>query len=1108
MAATAEVSSTRTITRSKGATPWLAALVAAASLAACGGSSPTPVYPGIYVSKTSLATVEGGANVTFDVRLATAPRSSVYVDVCSGDTTEGYLKRPTDLYTYDCVGLTFTTSNWSTVQTIAVVPYNDTITDGNQIYAVTAAVDTLWTVDSTYTSVPPRTINVTNADNDVPAFTVSETMASTSETGTTDTFTVVLNTPPTATVTIPVTATDSTEGLLRGGSSPTVSVPTLNLTFTTTTWSTPQTVTIYGQNDLVDDGNQTYNVTVGPPTGDAAYAALPQKTVSVTNTDDDTVGITVTATPVPLVTSENGTTATFTVKLNTQPLSDVVVAVKSANVAEGLVSAGLENLVETAHLTFTSTDWNVAQTVTVTGQDEVTTPVPGDNVAYDVTVGPATGDAAYAALATQAVSVLNTDNDTAAVIVPAAAAGLQTTETGAGNTVTFTVGINKLPTTNVVIPVTVNDVSEGLVMGGSSPAVPVATLNLTFTPSDFATAQTVTVIGQVDNVVDGNQTYTITVGVPTGDSQYTSLPAQSIAATNADTDVAGFTVTQSSGTSTPEGGAVDTFTVVLNRAPMADVVVPVTSGNPAEGKLMGGDSGGLYVASLNLTFTPANWSTAQTVSVQGQTDSIDDGDQIYTITAGPTSSLSAPYNGLAAKTISATNTDVDVAGFTVTPQTGLSVTEGGATASFTVVLNTKPLATVNLPVTAVVSSQALVSSSAYPSPVNYLSLSFTASDWNVPQTVTVTAVDDTVADGTYAWTVSAGPPASGDAKYAALAAKTVSGTAIDNDATNQGSVGGPIDITGLLPYASSVGSGSSYYMLTGLTAATALNASLSGVHGDVSLYVYSSADFTTGPLCSSTAAGMTAGESCSFTVPAGGTIYILVSAAGGTTGAAFTIDVGARTGIVLFTNTTYVDYSALTSPGYTHEARNLQDTLANLPWVETVTTTTAITSTGLDAALAGKRVFVMPEQETSSLNAALTAAARTSIASFVSAGGTFVLCAPDYNGTALLNGVFGYTTSYASAGVATLNTAAAAGTPFAGGAASLSNYSATYAITSASLPAGAVKIYADASGYAVVTVIPYGAGRVVVLGWDWYNAWPLGTNNGGWVNVLYAAVDM
>jgi subtilisin-like proprotein convertase family protein len=880
----------RSPSRPRGATPWLAALVAAASLAACGGSSPTPVYPGIYVSKTSLATVEGGANVTFDVRLATAPRSSVYVDVCSGDTTEGYLKRPTDLYTYDCVGLTFTTSNWSTVQTIAVVPYNDTITDGNQTYAITASVDTLWTVDSTYTSVPPRTINVTNADNDVPAFTVSETMASTSETGTTDTFTVVLNTPPTATVTIPVTATDSTEGLLRGGSSPTVSVPTLNLTFTTTTWSTPQTVTIYGQNDLVDDGNQTYNVTVGPPTGDAAYAALPQKTVSVTNTDDDTVGITVTATPVPLVTSENGTTATFTVKLNTQPLSDVVVAVKSANVAEGLVSAGLENLVETAHLTFTSTDWNVAQTVTVTGQDEVTTPVPGDNVTYDVTVGPATGDAAYAALATQAVSVLNTDNDTAAVIVPAAVAGLQTTETGAGNTVTFTVGINKLPTTNVVIPVTVNDVSEGLVMGGSSPAVPVATLNLTFTPSDFATAQTVTVIGQVDNVVDGNQTYTITVGVPTGDSQYTSLPAQSIAATNADTDVAGFTVTQSSGTSTPEGGAVDTFTVVLNRAPMADVVVPVTSGNPAEGKLMGGDSGGLYVASLNLTFTPANWSTAQTVSVQGQTDSIDDGDQIYTITAGPTSSLSAPYNGLAAKTISATNTDVDVAGFTVTPQTGLSVTEGGATASFTVVLNTKPLATVNLPVTAVVSSQALVSSSAYPSPVNYLSLSFTASDWNVPQTVTVTAVDDGNPDGDAPWTVSVGPTASGDTKYGALAAKTVSGVAHDNDATNQGGVGTPISLTlGMLPSASQVGAGSSYYVLSGLTPGVG-NVALTGVNGDVSLYVYSSADFTTGLLCSSTATGITAGEMCSFTVPASGIVYIKVSAAGSTTGAAFSIN--------------------------------------------------------------------------------------------------------------------------------------------------------------------------------------------------------------------------
>jgi hypothetical protein len=50
-------------------------------------------------------------------------------------------------------------------------------------------------------------------------------------------------------------------------------------------------------------------------------------------------------------------------------------------------------------------------------------------------------------------------------------------------------------------------------------------------------------------------------------------------------------------------------------------------------------------------------------------------------------------------------------------------------------------------------------------------------------------------------------------------------------------------------------------------------------------------------------------------------------------------------------------------------------------------------------------------------------------------------------------------------------------------------------------------MYADASGNAVVAVIPYGSGHVVVLGWDFYAAWPLGTTDGGWVNVFYASLQ-
>ena len=58
-------------------------------------------------------------------------------------------------------------------------------------------------------------------------------------------------------------------------------------------------------------------------------------------------------------TTEAVGTATFTVVLKTQPTANVTLPISSSDLTEGTVS--------TASLTFTSANWNVAQTVTVTG---------------------------------------------------------------------------------------------------------------------------------------------------------------------------------------------------------------------------------------------------------------------------------------------------------------------------------------------------------------------------------------------------------------------------------------------------------------------------------------------------------------------------------------------------------------------------------------------------------------------------------------------------------------------------------------------------------------------------------------------------------------------
>ena len=108
----------------------------------------------------------------------------------------------------------------------------------------------------------------------------------TTEAGGQATFTVVLNAQPIANVTIALASTDVTEGTISAGS----------LTFTSSNWNVPQTVTVTGQNDDVDDGDIVYGIVTAAATSpDPDYAGIDGMDVGLTNVDDDVAGITVSA---------------------------------------------------------------------------------------------------------------------------------------------------------------------------------------------------------------------------------------------------------------------------------------------------------------------------------------------------------------------------------------------------------------------------------------------------------------------------------------------------------------------------------------------------------------------------------------------------------------------------------------------------------------------------------------------------------------------------------------------------------------------------------------------------------------------------------------------
>ena len=102
----------------------------------------------------------------------------------------------------------------------------------------------------------------------------------TGEDGTTDSFTVVLDAPPTDDVVIGIASDNPSEGV----------TDVTSLTFTTANWDLPQAVTVSGVDDVTpsEDGDIAYNiVTAAAVSADAAYSGLNAADVTVTNLDDD-----------------------------------------------------------------------------------------------------------------------------------------------------------------------------------------------------------------------------------------------------------------------------------------------------------------------------------------------------------------------------------------------------------------------------------------------------------------------------------------------------------------------------------------------------------------------------------------------------------------------------------------------------------------------------------------------------------------------------------------------------------------------------------------------------------------------------------------------------
>jgi hypothetical protein len=422
---------------------------ASLTISASRGFTTSPPAP-VFAIVTSADTVFVPENGTADlgVKLSAQPPGTVQVTLVrsSGDA---------DLSIQSGAVLSFTASNWDAYQTATFAAAHDAD-------VVAGSADVIVYV-SGGASAPLKTIKAVEIDDDVLAFVLDQSALTVPEGGTAQ-FRVRLSAQPSSSVSALVSRSsgDTDIGVQSGGS----------LVFTASNWNVDQTVTLAAAGDAdVLNGTATIRVRAssGPAVPDAFLAATEQDNGTLFfSVDSDTVFV-----------PETGTAA-FHVKLTSQPSANLQVAVsRSSGDADITVQSG-------GSLTFTTSNWNVDQTITLAAAADVDVANGAAAILVHGASGPAVPDVTLVAMEIDDDALYFTlDSDTVVV--------------AEGSTAQFRVRLGNQPPANVSVSVSRLSGDEDITVqsGGA----------LVFTVSNWNAYQTVVLAAaQDDDSQDGTAT--------------------------------------------------------------------------------------------------------------------------------------------------------------------------------------------------------------------------------------------------------------------------------------------------------------------------------------------------------------------------------------------------------------------------------------------------------------------------------------------------------------------------------------------------------------------------------------------------------------------------
>ena len=272
------------------------------------------------LSITTISIAEG-ANDIYTVILGAKPAGDITLTITSNNSS--ITTSPTDL--------TFTTTNWGQSQTVTVSAIEDANT-ANETVLIT----------NTLSNGTSATLTVTTIDNDEVVEPVLSITSVDINEGATATYTVTLSAQPATDTTLTITSSDSSA----------VTTSVAILTFSIANWNLAQTVTVSA---IEDDNtvNETAQITNALSNGTSAI-------LEVTTIDNDEVVEPVIS--ITTATVDEGTSVTYTISLGAQPDADITLTITSSNNSAVTTSV--------ASLTFTNTNWDRAQTVTVSAIED------------------------------------------------------------------------------------------------------------------------------------------------------------------------------------------------------------------------------------------------------------------------------------------------------------------------------------------------------------------------------------------------------------------------------------------------------------------------------------------------------------------------------------------------------------------------------------------------------------------------------------------------------------------------------------------------------------------------------------------------------------------